>query len=176
MVISDLFPTIATSLKVPENLLPKFLIECAILKPLPTRRDIINHPSQLWGSSSSSPWVLSLGFNKTTILHQRHLKNSFLVVGSGPHPTKPHLYSKTSSFGTQCGALSLYIWTLSFGAKLVSTFLFFLYSHSRGPSRSKVFLEQFHADCSGCNPLACGYSTGRRKSLPFGWKLVPWPR
>ena len=58
---------------------------------LPTPRNIISHPSWAGGSSSSCPQVLSC-FNKTTILHQRHLKNFFLVLGSGPH-----LYSKTSS-------------------------------------------------------------------------------
>ena len=97
LLISDLFPTIARPLKVLETLLPKFLREYAILKPLPTARYIISHSSQALGSSSSCPWVLSRYFNKTTILHQRYLKNSFLVVGFRPHPTKHHLYSKTSS-------------------------------------------------------------------------------
>ena len=46
---------------------------------------------------SSYPQVLSLCFKKNTVLHQRHLKNSFLVIVSGPHPSKTHLYSKTSS-------------------------------------------------------------------------------
>ena len=74
-----------------------FLESTAILKPHPTPRYIISHPSQAWGGSSSCPWVQSSCFPKTTILHQRRLKNSFLVIGSKPHPTKPHLYSKTSS-------------------------------------------------------------------------------
>ena len=65
--------------------------------PLPTPKYIKSHPSQAWSSSYSCPQVLSQCFNKTTILHHRRLKNSILVVGSGPHPTKPHLYSKTSS-------------------------------------------------------------------------------
>ena len=60
---------------------------------LPTPRTIISHLSWARGSSSSCPF-LSPCFNKTTILHQRHLRNSFLVVGSRPHPTRPHLYSK----------------------------------------------------------------------------------
>ena len=51
--------------------------------------------NQAQGRSSSCPQVLSPCFNKTTILHQSCLKNSFLVIGSGPHLTKPHLYSKT---------------------------------------------------------------------------------
>ena len=44
-------------------------------------------PSQPPGSCSSSSPVLSQCFNHTTILHQRGLKNSFLVIGSRPHPT-----------------------------------------------------------------------------------------
>ena len=48
-VISDLFPTIAGPLKVLETLLPQFLREYAILKPLPISRYIISHPSQAWG-------------------------------------------------------------------------------------------------------------------------------
>nr|XP_025716033.1 heat shock factor-binding protein 1-like protein 1 isoform X2 [Callorhinus ursinus] len=40
----------------------------------------------------------------------------------------------------------------------------------RGSSRSMVLLEHLHANCSGCNPLACGYSMGRRK--PAFWLEV----
>lgn len=32
---------------------------------------------------------------KPHFLHQRHFKNSFLVIVSRPQPSKPHLYSKT---------------------------------------------------------------------------------
>ena len=67
MVISDLFPIIASPLKVLQTWLPKFLREYSILKPLPTPRYIISHPSQSWVSSSSCAWVLSLYFKETTI-------------------------------------------------------------------------------------------------------------
>ena len=42
-------------------------------------------------------WICPCALIKTTSLHQRHLKNYFLVIDSRPHPTKPHLYFKTTS-------------------------------------------------------------------------------
>ena len=91
--------------------------------PSPIPQYIIGHPSQPQGSSSFCPWLLSLSFNKTTNMHQRHLKNSFMVVGSGPHSTKLHLHSKTTSFGSQKWAFRVFfIWTLTFSTNSVSTF------------------------------------------------------
>ena len=87
--MSDLFPTLASASPThTRSWGPCFqdsLETCALPNHLLTPRDIISHPSQAWGS-------LSPGFHKTTILHQRCLKNSLLVISSGPH-----LYYKTSS-------------------------------------------------------------------------------
>ena len=95
-VISDLFPTVASPLKVLETMLPKFLREYSYPQfppnTLPIPRYIISYPSQAPGQQLFLPTGPVPCFNKTTILHQRCLKNSFLVISSGPH-----LYSKTSS-------------------------------------------------------------------------------
>ena len=68
----------------------------------------MSHPSGARSGRSSYPRVLASGFNKTTILHQRRLKNSSLVISSRPHPTNPHLYFKTSSLAV---ILLLYTYT-----------------------------------------------------------------
>ena len=80
-----------------ENLLKPPFSLCA-----PTLQVYNQPPSQAQGSISSCPWALFLCFNKTTTLYQRHLKKFFLVIISGPHPTKPHLYSKTTSLLSDC--------------------------------------------------------------------------
>lgn len=57
-------------------------------------RYIISPPSQPRGSCSFRPRGLSSGFNKTTNVHQRRPKTSFLAVGSGPLPPKTSPISK----------------------------------------------------------------------------------
>ena len=115
----DLFPKKASPLKVLETLVPKFLREYAILKPLPTPKYIINHYPQAWDSCSSCPPVLSLCFNKT-ILHQRHLKNYFLVIGPGPHLWSQN-FIKNHELTHQCvrlvvnNRLWIYAWLLPSG-------------------------------------------------------------
>ena len=72
------------------------------LFPLPSPnpvRSLSNQPPLTSRGSSSSGHG---SCHKPPILHQRRLKNSFLVVGSGPHPTEPHRYPPTSSV---CSAL-----------------------------------------------------------------------
>lgn len=69
--------------------------------------------------------------------------------------------------------LSILIWTVSLGATWWGLSVLFLHFHFGG-FWSTVLLEHFHANCSGCNPLVCGYSVGGIKPA-LGWKLVPWP-
>ena len=102
---------------------------------------------------------------KSLILHQRCLQEFFLgcqLYNMRPPPSLIiwRLY----------GVVSLFIWTLSFSANVVSVSLFFLYSYFRGFSRSLVLSEHFPVYCSGCTPVARGYSMGRRK--PAFWLEV----
>ena len=137
-----------------------------IPNPLPTWRYTISHPSQLQ-CSSFCPWVLSLCFNKTTFLYQRHLQEFFLghrlQTVPPPSPQNFIIWSPAwhvESFHWDSETVQIQ-WVYS---------LFFLYSYFRGFPRNMVLLEHFHIDFSGCNSLTHGYSTGRRK--PAFWLEV----
>ena len=89
-------------LELPSSLrppIPKYKISCPPLSPLQSvgsgelweASESLREPKGATGSCSSFPprVLYPCCFTKTTILHQRHLKNSFLAISSRSHQTSP---------------------------------------------------------------------------------------
>lgn len=81
-----------------------------------------------------------------------------------PITAKPHYLT------SECWALSVFIWTLSHGANLVSTFSFPLLLSFQGLFEEYGLIATFSCWLLSCNPLPRSYSTGRRK--PAFWLEV----
>ena len=140
-----------------------------LTSPSPPQDKKISYNQSLFATQYSffCPWVLSSCFKKkkkNNFLHEIHSRS--LSQPSALHPTISNHIILESLHGT----LSLFIWTLSLGANLMSTSLLSLYFHFKGFSRSIVLLGHFHVHCSGYNPWACSYHLGRTK--PVFWLEV----
>ena len=116
----------------------------------------MGHSSQPQGSSSFCPWVLYPCFNKPPFCTKDTSRILSWLSALNSTPLNLMYIPQPHHMVPECE-------TLGFGAKLVSTFPSLPLLSFRGSSRSMVLLEHSHVHRSGYNPLAFGYSIGRRK-------------
>ena len=110
---------------------------------------------QLFSAHGSCPHVLIKSF---FIFHQDIFKNSFLAVSSGTLPTPLN----NLTIWPPMWGVGLSIWTQSFSANLVSTFSLLPLLLFQGLFKESGLIRTLSClHCSGCTPVARGYSMGR---------------